>query len=454
MKKFLTYLFSFLFALTSYAQNNLTGKWKIDADIQGLGVIQMLVDFTKTSDTTFYASSRPKALKDIIGGLKYAIAKNNKTYKNGSIVHIYKGVIRSDSLNGVLTTPMMNLYFEAKLQNGKMTGALFGKDKKTTYYEFTAMPYEKDFVNYDYVDLIANIKTTFQKNIYDAEILKTKEWTNFFTELDKLAPKIHDDIEMFMDFSFLANKIKMSHIAILKYNPWDSYSDNDTSKYISQVSHKMINEKTAYIKFEGFQLADTLVVRQFFKTIIEQKIPTLIYDLRGCSGGDYSSMFLAQYLTNETNEAGFFIGNKYYQNNRNLPDENTIKNLPDYNGKSLKEFLQTIVDNGLLKGKVSPDKELHYSGKVYALIDNNSASATEPIAYFLKQHNLATLVGETTAGKMLSSTVITVKDSWSLMLPVADYYTSDRFRIEQKGVSPNIKVKSENVLDYVLKIAQ
>lgn len=449
-----TYLFfTLLFSLTSYAQN-LTGKWKLNANIQGMGEIQMLLDFSKTTDTTFYASSRPKALKDIIGGIKYAVANNNKIYKNGAIVHIYKGVIREDSLRGVLTTPMMNLYFAAELKNGKMRGALFGADKTKTYYEFTAEPYDKKFVNYDYVSLIASIKNTFQKNIYDSEILKTKEWTDFFKSLDDIAPKIHDDLEMYMDFSFLAGKIKMSHIAILKNNPWDSYDDEDTSKYVTQVSHKMINEKTAYIKFEGFQLADTLVVRQFFKTIIEQKIPNLIYDLRGCSGGDYSSMFLSQYLTNETNESGFFIGNKYYQSNRNLPDENTIKNLPDYNGKSLKEFLQTIVDNGLLKGKVSPDRELHYNGKVYALIDNNSASATEPIAYFLKQHNLATLVGETTAGKMLSSTVITVKDKWSLMLPIADYYTSDRFRIEQKGVSPNIKVKSKDALDYVLKIAQ
>lgn len=67
-------------------------------------------------------------------------------------------------------------------------------------------------------------------------------------------------------------------------------------------------------------------------------------------------------------------------------------------------------------------------------------------------HKLATLVGERTAGKMLSSTVITVKDSWSVLLPVADYYTSNRFHIEQKGVTPDIKVKSEEALDYVLKL--
>jgi hypothetical protein len=450
MKKELLIFITLLFFKVSYSQN-LTGRWKIDADIKSLGNIQMLVNFEKTSDSTFFASSRPKALKEILGGIQYAIAKNSKLYKDGSIVHIYNGVIKSDSLKGVLTTPIMSLYFEAHIENGKMTGGLFGNDKKSTYYKFTAIPYEKEFIEYDYKNLIESIKTTFQKNIYDAEILKTKDWSTFFMKLDRLAPKIHDDIEMFMDFSFLANKIKMSHVAILKYNPWDNFKENDTSKITPLVSHKIIDEKTAYLKFEGFQLDDTLIVRQFFKSIIDKKIPNLIIDLRGCGGGDYSSMFLANYLIRETIDAGYFIGNKYFQSNRQLPDKQVLEKMNEYKGNSLKEFLENIVSNGLLKGKVTPDKELHYQGKVYTLIDNNSASATEPIAYFLKQQKLSSLVGETTAGKMLSSTVITCKDNWSLMIPVADYYTADGYRIEQKGVKPDTKVKSAEALDYILK---
>lgn len=446
MKALLTGLLLLSFSLAGFAQD-LTGKWKLEANVEEIGVIQILLDFTKTSDTTFSASSRPEALKNIIGGIKYSIAKRKTRFRNGSLAHIYNGVINSDSLKGIFTTPMMSLYFLAHLQDGKMTGALYYEKR---YYEFTAVPYGKDFVDYNYVSLISDIKSTFHTHIYDSEVLKTKEWNNFFFQLEKLGPKIHDDLEMFMYFSHLSAKIKMSHIAILKYNPWDQ---NDTSKYESQVTHKMIDDKTAFIAFEGFQLADTLVIRQFFKKIIDEKIPKLIFDFRGSNGGDYSSMFLAQYLTTETYNAGFFIGNKYFQVNRKLPDDYTIQNSPEYKGKSLREFLQSIVDVGLLKGMVVPDKELHYTGKVYVLIDNYSVSATEPIAYFLKQHNLATLVGETTAGKMFSSTVITVKDSWSLLIPIADYYASDRFRIEQKGVSPNIKVKSKDALNYVLKMA-
>ena len=172
--------------------------------------------------------------------------------------------------------------------------------------------------------------------------------------------------------------------------------------------------------------------------------------MRECGGGDYSSMFLASYLIIEPLDAGFFIGNNYFKENTNLPDDAVIRKTPVYNGNSLKDFLQAIIDNGLLPGRVVPDKQLHYSGKVFALTDNYSASATEPIAYFLKQHNLAVLVGEKTAGDMLSSTFIDIQDSWALVVPTADYYTSDRFRIEGNGVKPTIKVKSEKALEYVL----
>jgi hypothetical protein len=110
MKKELLIFITLLFFKVSYSQN-LTGRWKIDADIKSLGKIQMLVNFEKTSDSTFFASSRPKALKEILGGIQYALAKKSKLYKDGSIVHIYNGVIKSDSLKGVLTTPIMSLYF-------------------------------------------------------------------------------------------------------------------------------------------------------------------------------------------------------------------------------------------------------------------------------------------------------------------------------------------------------
>ncbi len=446
MKKSL-FLLSILFCFLTNAQD-LTNKWELETNIEGFGTIRMILDFTKTTDTTFKAASRPQALKEIVGGLKYMVAKKKDQYKNGAFAHISNGKIKGDHLEGVMTTPIRNFYFDAQLKDNELIGTLSVDEEGSSKYKFTAQPISRDAIDYDYVALIHAIKKTFQENIYDRALLETREWKKFFKELNKTAPEIRDDLEMIIYFSFLAGKIEMSHISILKHNPWDDLEETVAEP---MVSFKVIDDKVAYIKFDAFQLADSLLVRSYFKTIINQKNPNLIFDFRGCTGGDYSSMYLAQYLTNKTYEAGFFIGNQYYKENQELPDEATLKALPSYAGKSLREFLQVIKEKGLLRGTVVPDKELHYSGKVYALIDNNSASATEPISYFLKQHNLATLVGERTAGAMLSSTVITVKDDWSLMLPVADYYTSDRFRIEQNGVAPNIEINPKEALKYVLK---
>ncbi len=422
----------------------------LKADISELGPVQILLDFDQTSDTSFYASSRPGVLQNILGVIKYAFAKRQLKFKNGSLVHIYNGRIIGDSLKGVITTPMTNFYFAARLEEGAMTGFLYGADKSQTNFPFTAIPHAEPKLDYDYGTLVAGIQGSFRENIYDPELLQSREWRKFFGQLEALSPDTYDDLEMLTYFAFLSGGLKMSHINLLKTNPWADYNDSDTTGYNPLASHKMLDDATAYIRFKGFQLADTGVVRSFFAEIIDVAVPRLIIDLRGCSGGDYSSMFLAQYLSTEPGDAGFFIGNKYYRQHRSLPDEATLAALPYYSGSSLDDFFAVIQSEGLLKGRVHPDPQLHYSGEVYALIDGYSASATEPIAYYLRQHKLATLVGERTAGAMLSSFVVPAREPWHLILPLADYYTSDRFRIEQKGVKPNVKVKSEKALERVV----
>lgn len=453
-KNILIYIFCY-FPLLAFTQSlsstdNLTGKWKFNVNVDGLGDLSLLINIEKTSDSTFTAFSRQNAMKEILGGMKQFMANLFvKQYKKGVFVRVFNGKIKGDSLRGIFTAPGIGMYFNAKVENGKLIGSLgddkLGNNKKVNNL-FTAVPYNKECIDYNYSSLVLKIKEAFEQNIFNPHILEESQWKKFFNQLDDLIPFVRDDLEFFIGFSNLSNKIDMSHIGVLKSNPWKSIDDN----LKDLVETKMLDTNTAYIKFRGFALADTLIIRNFFNSIINQNIPNLIIDMRACGGGDYSSMFLASYLIKNSMDAGFFIGNKYFKENNHLPNEIMIRNAPVFKGNSLKEFLQAIIDNGLLSGQVIPDKQLHYSGKVFCLIDNYSASATEPIAYFLKQHNLAVLVGEKTAGDMLSSTFIDIQDSWVLVVPTADYYTSDQFRIEGNGVKPNVKVKSKRALEYVL----
>jgi len=62
----------------------------------------------------------------------------------------------------------------------------------------------------------------------------------------------------------------------------------------------------------------------------------------------------------------------------------------------------------------------------------------------------ATLVGERTAGAMLSSEEIPLGDGWTLLLPTADFYTPDGKRIEGRGVEPVIASPSARALEVAL----
>jgi C-terminal processing protease CtpA/Prc len=68
----------------------------------------------------------------------------------------------------------------------------------------------------------------------------------------------------------------------------------------------------------------------------------------------------------------------------------------------------------------------------------------------MKSHKLATIVGEKTAGAMLSATPFTLTDNYTLILPIADYYTADKLRLDQVGVEPDIEVASDKALEHVI----
>lgn len=65
---------------------------------------------------------------------------------------------------------------------------------------------------------------------------------------------------------------------------------------------------------------------------------------------------------------------------------------------------------------------------------------------------MATIVGEKTAGAMLSAAPFYLKDNYTLLIPLADYYTVGKKRLDKIGVEPDIKIDSDNALELVMQI--
>jgi len=74
------------------------------------------------------------------------------------------------------------------------------------------------------------------------------------------------------------------------------------------------------------------------------------------------------------------------------------------------------------------------------LVDGGSASASEILAGALKEHGIATLVGDKTFGKGSVQELVKITDDTSLKVTVANWYTPNGVSISLKGIEPDVKV--------------
>jgi carboxyl-terminal processing protease len=62
------------------------------------------------------------------------------------------------------------------------------------------------------------------------------------------------------------------------------------------------------------------------------------------------------------------------------------------------------------------------------------------LAQFAQENHLATIVGQRTAGRLVSRSGVKIGHEYTLVLPVAAYRSWNGFRIEGKGITPDIPV--------------
>lgn len=80
---------------------------------------------------------------------------------------------------------------------------------------------------------------------------------------------------------------------------------------------------------------------------------------------------------------------------------------------------------------------------IVAIIDKETRSIKETIAYHLRKQKIAILVGEKTIGSVLGSQFFDLSDGGKMIIPVMDMrYLSDGKKLEANGVKPDIAVSN------------
>ena len=81
--------------------------------------------------------------------------------------------------------------------------------------------------------------------------------------------------------------------------------------------------------------------------------------------------------------------------------------------------------------------EKPFHGRVVLLVDRHTASAAEMIVAFARENKLARIVGENTAGRLLSATSVKVGQGFRLALPTGAYYTWRGSVLEGTPIEPD-----------------
>ncbi len=81
-----------------------------------------------------------------------------------------------------------------------------------------------------------------------------------------------------------------------------------------------------------------------------------------------------------------------------------------------------------------------FHGRIVVLVDEFSHSAAEMVAAFAKEYQLATIVGNRTAGEVLGGANFRVGNGYYLRMPIAGWYTWQGPCIEGSGVTPNVPI--------------
>lgn len=291
-----------------------------------------------------------------------------------------------------------------------------------------------------------------ERNIYNPELLNSESWQEFKAEMR--STEIKDIKDLREKWSNASSKLPFTHYYLFKTptaTPAAPATGNTADSRNKSFDLKQLDEGITLLTIKDFSAykEDMLPVIDSLK----QWSPRyLIIDLRKNPGGTIApAVPLVQYLIDRTMYGGVLLGRNYFLTHQELPTVAEYKNLRSFSEASYEEIIKAIHESDGLCLVFEPEK-VTFRGMVYVLTDRGTASTCEPLVYGLKTNGYATIVGERTAGAMMSAEPFNVAGGFTLFMPTADYFTADGKHLDRVGVEPDIEVPSDKALEKTLEI--
>lgn len=442
MKTILTTLL-ILCVKISFAQDS-SGNYKSDLDFGNGTVFTTFLE--GDIDTEKFTITSPKNADVRMFGSKARLARIlGKSPKKGIIITI-TGEKAKDSLFGNANIPMIGKIIFKGIANDEQLNGQFLNENKESIGALRGIKSTQDRIDYRY--LYPQVIEIIENNIYSKDAIRNKDWIKFKEKTEKLFGNARDDIELFLGFNILAQQLPFTHLNL--FITQDATNSEQSTNQSKSVVFAEKGTSTAYLQIKNFSDSKDELAEVLPKIVSNSNYKNLIVDLRNNGGGGIDAAFeFAKYIVNKDLEVGYFVTNKLKYSGF---QPSIFSNLPELQPKSTKAFGNELRKVSGVKLIFKKPNSAVFTGTIYVLTNGSTASTCEPIVYALKNTNGATIIGEKTAGAMLAAFPYNVAGKYTVILPIADFYTFDGVRLDKVGVTPNIEVKSDEALERALEL--
>lgn len=214
------------------------------------------------------------------------------------------------------------------------------------------------------------------------------------------------------------------------------------------VEARQLGDGLGYLKIAMFPGTVGVEVANEISSAVEGlgALDSLIIDLRGNTGGGIGALRVMSLLTPDRIPVGFALDRRRVTANLEVEKRHfrRFSRIPA-SKKALWALALQFVPAMLAKKPIVLQTEgignKSFHGRVVLLVDRHTASAAEMIVAFARENNLATIIGEKTAGRLLSATSVKVGQGFRLALPTGAYYTWKGSILEGTPIAPDVMVE-------------
>jgi C-terminal processing protease CtpA/Prc len=176
------------------------------------------------------------------------------------------------------------------------------------------------------------------------------------------------------------------------------------------------------------------------------RMDSLIIDLRGNTGGGIGALRIMSLLTPDRVPVGFALDRKRVTPNLDSEKQQFRRfHAIPASKKALWPLALMFAPAMLTKKPIVLETEglgrKDFHGSVTLLVDRHTASAAEMIVAFARENKLARIVGENTAGRLVSANSVKVGRGFRLAIPTGAYHTWRGAVLEGTPIEPDVLVE-------------